>query len=141
MDLPDVNVFVRAFRDDSSGHDQAAAWLDRTLGSPTGLAISELALSALVRIVSNPGTAKIPYDKERVLEFAAGLAFHRNTRLIVPGPRHFEIFLDLCSLPGVHGKVVPDAYYAAMAIERGLRFVTSDRGFSRFPGLDWQLLE
>ena len=141
MDLPDVNVLMRAFRTDSYGHDQAVEWLNNALADPVGLALSELALSALIRIASNPGIAKIPYDKERVLAFAVGLVAHANIQLVVPGPRHFGIFLNLCALPGVHGKVVPDAYYAAMAIERGYRFVTSDRGFARFPGLDWMLLE
>jgi predicted nucleic acid-binding protein len=33
-----------------------------------------------------------------------------------------------------------DAYLAAFAIAGGLRLVTFDRGFSRFPGLDLLLL-
>jgi predicted nucleic acid-binding protein len=33
---------------------------------------------------------------------------------------------------------VPDAYLAAMAIESGCEWVTTDRDFSRFSGLHWR---
>ena len=34
---------------------------------------------------------------------------------------------------------VPDAYLAALAIEHGATWITTDRGFARFPGLRWRL--
>jgi uncharacterized protein len=33
---------------------------------------------------------------------------------------------------------VPDAYLAALAIESGSEWITTDRDFSRFPGLRWR---
>lgn len=33
---------------------------------------------------------------------------------------------------------MPDAYLAAIAIENGLEWVTTDRDFARFPGLRWR---
>ena len=141
METPDVNVLVRAYRADSVGHAAAEKWLADTLASGGVVPIAELALSALIRIGSHPGSAKIPLDKPRLLSFADAIATHPNVELVSPRERHWEIFLSLCHRPGVHGKVVPDAYYAAIAIERGLTFVTADRGFARFPGLDWRLLE
>ena len=36
------------------------------------------------------------------------------------------------------GNLVTDAYLAALAIEKGAELITSDRDFSRFPGLKWQ---
>ena len=32
--------------------------------------------------------------------------------------------------------MVPDAYLAALAIESGSEWITTDRDFTRFPGLD-----
>ena len=37
------------------------------------------------------------------------------------------------------GNDVPDAYLAALAIEQGATWITTDRGFARFPGLRWRL--
>jgi predicted nucleic acid-binding protein len=54
-----------------------------------------------------------------------------------PGPRHWEIFVDLCRAGRATGKLVPDAFHAAVAIEHGCEWVTTDADFSRFPGFRW----
>ena len=57
---------------------------------------------------------------------------------MTPGPRHWEIFARLCRESEARGNLVPDAYLAALAIESGCEWVTTDRDFSRFPGLRWK---
>jgi len=39
--------------------------------------------------------------------------------------------------PAISGTLVPDAHLAAVALTHGCRLATADRGFARFPGLDW----
>ena len=56
---------------------------------------------------------------------------------ILPGPRHYALFLDLCRRSNARGKLTPDAYLAALAIEHGCEWVSYDRDFARFPGLRW----
>lgn len=46
-----------------------------------------------------------------------------------------EIFQSPSLAHAVRGYVVPDACLAAMAIESGCEWVTTDRDFSRFEGL------
>ena len=58
--------------------------------------------------------------------------------LLAPGPRHWEIVVDLCRRTAVRGNLVPDAYIAALAIESGCEWITTDRDYSRFPGLKWR---
>ena len=36
------------------------------------------------------------------------------------------------------GNLVPDAYFAALAIESGSEWITDYRDFTRFPGLRWR---
>lgn len=36
------------------------------------------------------------------------------------------------------GNLVADAYHAALAIEHGVEWVTTDRDYARFPGLRWR---
>jgi uncharacterized protein len=55
-----------------------------------------------------------------------------------PGTRFWPIFNDLCRKAGASGKLVPGAYLAALAIEHGCEFVSTDRDFRRFPGLRWR---
>jgi predicted nucleic acid-binding protein len=54
---------------------------------------------------------------------------------VEPGPRHWDLFLDLCRQARVRGNLVPDAYLAALALEAGAAWITTDGDFSRFPGL------
>lgn len=49
-----------------------------------------------------------------------------------------EIFTDLCRRAGAKGNLVPDAFLAALAIESGSEWVTTDRDYARFPGLRWR---
>jgi hypothetical protein len=38
-----------------------------------------------------------------------------NAVLLEPGPRHWNLFIDLCRRMGANGRLVPDAYLAALA--------------------------
>jgi uncharacterized protein len=53
-------------------------------------------------------------------------------------PRHWEIFTKLCRICEVKGNLVPDAYFAALAIETGSEWISTDRDYNRFPGLNWR---
>jgi predicted nucleic acid-binding protein len=43
---------------------------------------------------------------------------------------HWGIFVRLCEAAGAKGNLVPDAYLAALAIESGSDWITTDRAFS-----------
>ncbi|MGE5221608.1 MAG: PIN domain-containing protein [Omnitrophica WOR_2 bacterium] len=57
---------------------------------------------------------------------------------ISPVPRHWELFRRLCETASVKGNLVPDAYLAALAIESGCEWITTDRDYNCFPGLKWR---
>jgi predicted nucleic acid-binding protein len=58
--------------------------------------------------------------------------------VVSPGPHHWDIFSRLCKSAGAKGNLVPDAFFAAMAIENGCEWITTDRDFSRFSELRWR---
>ncbi len=103
---------------------------------PFGL--SELVLSGFVRIATHPRIFDPPAPTAVALDFADALRSQPNAVLIAPGTRHWEIFERLCRAAGAKGNLVPDAYLAAMAVESGSEWITTDRDFSRFPGLRWR---
>jgi hypothetical protein len=57
---------------------------------------------------------------------------------VTPGARHFTIFEDLCRKAAVGGNLVQDAWFAALALESGCEWITTDGDFARFPGLRWR---
>ncbi|MBN2494904.1 MAG: type II toxin-antitoxin system VapC family toxin [Deltaproteobacteria bacterium] len=139
MRMPDVNVLVYCHREDAHAeHPAFARWITDLATGPEPFALSPIALSGLVRIVTNPKVFRRPSTLEEVFAFIAQLLLRPNARLVCPGPRHFEIFEQLCRAAGAAGKLVADAYHAAVAMEHGCVLVTTDSDFSRFPDLRWQ---
>lgn len=102
------------------------------------MGLSELVLSGFLRIATNPRVFSPPAPIERALAFADVLRAHTSTVVLAPGERHWDIFRQLCVDAGARGNLVPDAYLAALAIESGSEWITTDRDFARFPGLRWR---
>jgi len=95
-------------------------------------------LSGFVRVVTNRRIFGIPTPTREALAFAGTLRAQPNAVIVTPGERHWQIFARLCIDAGAKANVVADAYHAALAIESGSVWITTDRDFSRFPGLDWR---
>lgn len=138
MILLDVNVLVYAFQEDVSDHPLYADWLRGSLDGDEPMGLSELVLSGFVRIVTHPAIFSPPVPLKAALEFADVLRDEPNVILVSPGERHWEIFRRLCLTAGAKGNLVADAFLAALAIEIGGEWITTDRDFSRFPGLRWR---
>lgn len=138
MLLADVNVFVYAHRPESPRADEHRTWLEGALAADEPFGVSELVLSAFVRIVTHHRIYNEPSPTDVALAFCRTVLDAPSTVVVRPGPRHWQVFERLCGDAGVRGNLVPDAYLAALAIEHGATWVSSDRGFARFPGLRWQ---
>ncbi len=138
MFLPDVNVLVYAHREGAEHHAACRHWLESIVNGDEAYGISELVLSGFVRVVTHPKVFARPSAIPEALAFADQLREQPNCVLVAPGPRHWEIFSRLCSESRVKGNLVADAYLAALAIESGCEWVTTDRDFGRFEGLRWR---
>lgn len=88
--------------------------------------------------MTHPGVFKPPTPIGQALAFADALRGQPNAVAIAPGPRHWPIFNRLCTESGARGNLVPDAYLAALAIESGSEWITTDRDYARFRGLRWR---
>jgi len=138
MILPDVNVLIYAHREELPQHEAARAWLEDTVNDDGPYGLSGLVLSAFLRIVTNPRAFADPTPLELALAATERWRSRRNCVLVGPGARHWAIFARLCRTAGAKGNLAPDAYLAALAIESGCEWITTDRGFARYPGLRWR---
>lgn len=138
MILLDVNVLVYAARADIVDHARYRKWLEAAVTSEAPFGLSDLALSGFLRVVTHPKIFKTPMPVDRGVAFAERLRERPNCVSLNPGPRHWDIFAGLCRRLRVRGPLVPDAYFAALAIEYGVEWITTDRDFARFPGLRWR---
>jgi uncharacterized protein len=137
MILPDVNVLVSSFRPDTSNHTLCRSWLDGVLNGDSRYGMSPQVLSGVVRIVTHPKVFKLPSPLPEALRFCEVLLEQPNCVLIQPGPRHWSIFSRICNEADARGNLVPDAWYAALAIEAGCEWISLDRDYARFKGLRW----
>ena len=138
MVLADVNVLVYAHREDAADHAAYREWLERVVNGEEAYAVSELVLSGFVRVVTHPKVFKHPSRVADALTFAEQVRGQENSVHVRPGTRHWQIFDRLCRECDARGNLVPDAYLAALAIESGCEWITTDRDYSRFNGLRWR---
>jgi toxin-antitoxin system PIN domain toxin len=119
MLLVDVNILVYAHREDAPGHLEYRGWLQETLDSTESLGLADIVLSGFLRITTHPRIFKVPSPLEDALRFAEALRSHSKSVLVQPGPRHWEIFAQLCRQTEARGNNLPDTFLAALAIESG----------------------
>lgn len=141
MQLVDVNILVAAFRDDAPGHETCRGLVEAMVDGPLPYGVSDHVLSGFVRVSTHPRVFDPPAPVEEALAFADAYRGSPGAVPIAPGPRHWRIFMSLCRSARVKGNLVPDAYFAALAIESGCEWITADRDFGRFPDLRWTVVD
>lgn len=119
-------------------HQAYRAWLTSTLSGESAYGMSDLVLSGFIRVVTNPRIFSVPTPVDRALAAAEIMRGQPNCVLVSPGALHWEIFTRLCKAISAKGNLIPDAYLAALAIESGSEWITTDRDYSRFPDLRWR---
>jgi len=139
MILPDVNVLIYAFRKDAPHHAICRPWLDRVVLGNARFGLSPMAMSAVVRITTNRRSYATPSLLDDAFGFCDDLLGQPHCQIVEPRERHWDIFKRLCIETDTRGPRVTDAWYAALAIEWGCEWITFDRDYARFPGLQWQL--
>ncbi len=138
MILIDANILIYAFRRDTDNHSEYRGWLEQTISREGVVGLSELVLSTVVRISTHPRIFIKPSTLDEVFRFIDYVRSRPNVVSVVPGKTHWSLFQQLCRAVEARGNLVTDAYLAALAIEKGAEWITSDRDFSRFPGLKWR---
>jgi len=139
MILADVNVLIYAFRTDLPQHGVCRRWLAGVVAGDARFGLSPLALSAVVRITTNPRAFRTPSGIDEAFGFCKDLLEQPHCQVVEPSERHWDIFRNLCIATETRGPRVSDAWFAALAIEWGCEWITLDRDYARFPGLKWQV--
>ncbi len=138
MILADINVLIYAFDETAAKHTTYRNWLIETLSGSDPFALVDTVLAGFARIVTHPKIYDEPAGIESALEFVEFLIDADNAQWLHPGRAAWNALSDFSEVDsGVRGVRVPDAYLAAVAKSNGARLATADRGFARYPGLQW----
>ncbi len=131
-------MLVYAHRADAPNHSRYRAWLESTINANAAYGIADLVVSSFLRVVTRPRVFREPSPLSATLAFAAEVRNRPNCVVVAPGERHWTIFTRLCRETEAKGNVIADAYLAALALESGSDWITTDRDYARFPGLRWR---
>jgi len=135
MLLFDVNIYVHAHREDSPLHGKCNSFLVENLEEEGLSGYAPHALAGFIRIVTHPKIFDPPSGVEKALAFCETITEAANTVEILPEASHWKIFTHLIRIYRCKGNLIPDVWFAALAIEHGCTWVTTDRDYSRFEGL------
>lgn len=141
MLVPDVNVLLHGYFEDSASFEVARSWLDSSLFGNELVATPDVVLSGYIRISTNASLFANAPSMAEAIAFARRFHIPPNGIQLQPGPGHWGIFETLLDTPGLSSRDVSDAYLAAFALENDATFVTFDRGFRRFADLKLHVLE
>lgn len=137
MILVDANLLLYAYYPRAEQHKASRAWLETTLASAEFLRFAWLTLWAFIRISTNPRVFERPLSIAEAEAAVSSWLAQPTTGIVEPGERYWEILRQLMREGQTTGALVMDAAVAALAIEHGATLYTTDRDFSRFPGLKW----
>ena len=135
MILLDANVVLYAYDAASPHHEQARAWLERTLAAPAPVGLPWVTVLAFLRISTNARALQRPFTVDEATEIVGSWLEQPCVTLVAPGPQHYQILRDVMRNAQAKGPLVTDAHLAALALEHGATLATTDRDFSRFTGL------
>jgi toxin-antitoxin system PIN domain toxin len=135
--LVDANLLIYAYAPDSPHHEPSRLWFEEVMSSSDRVAFPWPTLLAFVRLMGNTSAVHRPSSLRDAWARVEDWLSRPQAWIPVPTERHHQILADLLvgeTRPGI----VNDAHLAALAIEHGLTVCSSDRDFSRFPGVRWE---
>ncbi|MCF7915864.1 MAG: PIN domain-containing protein [Spirochaetaceae bacterium] len=136
----DVNLWVYAFRKDCPLHEKARNLLIQGMENREGFLFSPVIASSFLRLVTNRKIFSEPSLPGEAWDFIDVLEIHENAHFVEYDRTAYGIFKHLTLVAGAEGNLIPDAFLAALAIRHDCRFVTTDRGFQKYPGLQVELV-
>jgi toxin-antitoxin system PIN domain toxin len=133
--LVDANVLLYAYNASDPRHARARSWLEEAVAGPTPVRLAWVTVLAFVRIATNPRAFAQPMSIAEATATVSRWLAQPSVGLVEPSVRHWEILEPLLVVAQARGDLVTDAHLAALAIEHGAVICTTDRDFTRFPGL------
>ena len=138
MIVLDANLLIYSYNTGSSHHAGARAWLESTLSSVEAVGLPWQAVSAFLRVMTNPKLPAERFDLAHAARIVDLWLAHPNVQVLTPGVGYWPLFRRMVIEGRAAGPRVSDAEIAALTMEYGGVLHTADRDFARFPGLRWR---
>lgn len=136
MIFPDVNMLLYAYDVKSPFHDDARAWFEDVLAREQ-VFFSWHTITGFIRIATHPRALKHPASISKAVSIVGKWLELNNTHLVALEKKSWPLFATILVEGQAFGNLVMDAHVAAMAVSCGATVASTDRDFTRFPGLQF----
>jgi toxin-antitoxin system PIN domain toxin len=133
--LVDANLAIYAYDRSSPRHDAAKRWFETALNGEEEVRFALATLLAFIRITTHPGVFRHPMKASDAISIVKDWLDRPRVKLAEPSDRHWDTLAEIARKGQARGSLLMDAHLAALAIEHGATLASTDRDFTRFPGL------
>jgi hypothetical protein len=138
-DLPDVNVWLALSVPEHVHHAAALQWWEH--GAAPRCHFNRVTMLGLVRLLAQPRVMG-PGALSAAAAFGIWQRWAALPEVVLQSdPAGLDSDLARLTAPDLPPRLLTDAYLAAFAMRAGLRLVSFDADFARFPALNWLQLQ
>lgn len=135
MIIPDINLLVYAYSEESPQHAKAKDWWERALNSDMPVGLPWIVAAGFIRVITHPRIFVKPMAVTSAVGIVREWLAADPVIVISPGERFAGLFLECLEKLGVGGNLTTDAQLAAFAVENQAVLFSNDTDFARFDGL------
>lgn len=135
MIVVDANLLIYAYHQGSEWHVPARRWLTNVLEEEAIVALPWSVLLAFLRLTTNKRVFSLPFKCREATDIVESWLERPNVVALQPGEAYWHILRDLIGEAQAVADLIVDAHLAALAIEHSATLCSTDRDFTRFPGL------
>jgi uncharacterized protein len=133
--LIDTNLLLYAYNRDSPHQIAAESWLTGVISGSEQVRLPWQVLLGFVRISTDPRLFRRPLEPVEAIEIIRTWLEQPGVEVLEPGSHHLDSLAHFIMAGQTRGAMISDAHLAALAVEHGATLYSTDRDFSRFPGL------
>jgi toxin-antitoxin system PIN domain toxin len=138
MMLPDINLLIHAYDEESPQHNAARDWWDGVLAGSEGVGLAWPVILGFIRIATHRRILNNPMPPALACGIVEEWFSLPHVHVVSPAEGHFRRLSESLEALGTAGNLTTDAHLATLAIERGYILYSTDTDFARFAGLSWR---
>ena len=138
MIVPDINLLLYAYNEDSPYHNPARRWWENALNGDESVGIPWVVSTGFIRLMANRSVVASPVSTAEAAGYVQEWFQYDHIMPINPGDDHLRYLLQNLQIAAGGPDLVADAHIAAIAMEHQAEVHTNDSDFARFPGLRWR---
>lgn len=135
MILIDANLLLYAYDAASPRHEAARYWFEEVMSDEPDVRFGLMTLLAFLRLATDQRVFERPLGPPDAIGLVESWLARPNVSIAHPSERHWSGLVALAEGAKARGALMMDAHLAALTIEHGAHLATTDRDFTRFPGL------